>query len=186
MSVLFLMGLFSSAVWAYPEFQEYSKKVSKRPINCAMCHTHPDGPEGVKVGQIGRLNAEELNDLGLARQAFLPGKGVKNPILNEFGNVILNDLGKDKIVELRQSIEHFAAALSQTSDLDHDGISDAEEFLDGTHPVNSLDGHPWKLFKNNFAKNWFHILMMILATGFGLFSLNNLLHWLSSKADREK
>lgn len=181
--VFSLLGL-SSAV-AYPEFQRYSKATSGRTVNCAMCHTHSDGPDGLKPGQIGSLDQEALNGLGLARQAFEPGFAGKSPILNEFGNEVLKTVGKNKLTELKQKPELLADVLNKTSDLDGDGIPDFEEFKDGTHPLNSLDGHPWKLFKNNVRKNAFHIVMLLLATGFGLFGLSNLLHWLSIKTNRD-
>lgn len=182
--VFFFIGTIS--VCAHPEFQRYSREVSGRAINCSMCHKHSDGPDGLKPGQIGSLTPDELNDLGLARQAFKPGNKATNPILNEFGNLMLNDLGKEKILALRQHPELLSAALSKTSDLDGDGITDAEEYQDGTHPLISLDGRPGKLFKNNLRKNWFHILMISLATGLGLFGLQNALFWLSSKMDKDQ
>ena len=186
LGIVLLMTAAAGTASAYPEFQRYSKANSGRSVNCAMCHTHSDGPEGLKAGQIGGLNEEGLNQLGLARQAFLPGAGVHNPILNEFGNAILNRLGKNNIAELKQRPERLAEALSKESDLDLDGITDAQEYRDGTHPLNSLDGHPWKLFKNNFAKNWFHIVMIVLATGCGIYGLYHALLWLSAKAGKEK
>lgn len=185
-SVLVLFLAFGKLAFAHPEFQRYSKEVSGRSVNCAMCHMHSDGPVGLKPGQIGSLSQEDLNQLGLARQALKPNSGVKNPILNEFGNSILNQLGKDKILELKQNPEFLPQILSKTSDLDGDGISDAEELKDGTNPLNSNDGLPWKLFKNNFRKNWFHILMVTLATVLGLYSLQSFLHWLSIKTQKEK
>lgn len=181
--VLLLTGIGSAI--AYPEYQRYSKAKSGRSINCAMCHAHSDGPDGLKPGQIGSLNQDELNELGLARQAFEPGFAGKNPVLNEFGNSILKSAGKNKLTEFKQRPELIAETLAKTSDLDGDGIPDFEEFEDGTHPLNSLDGHPWKLFKNNVRKNAFHIVMLLLATGFGLFGLSNLLHWLSIKTNRD-
>lgn len=184
--ILFFIFVMVSGASAYPEFQRYSKEISKRPINCSMCHMHPDGPEGLKPGQIGSLDEEGLKQLGIARQAFQPGMDVENPILNKFGNLLLKTLGKQKLSELRQKPEFLADSLSKTSDLDSDGITDAQEFKDGTHPLNSLDGLPLKLFKNNFKKNWFHILMMVLATGFGLYGLQNALHWLAIKARKDK
>lgn len=178
--LFFLMSV--QTLWSYPEFQRYSKSVSGRFVNCAMCHRHSDGPEGVKTGQIGSLSSDELNALGLARQALKPGNTAKSPILNEYGNAILNQLGRDKLQQLRQNPAYLPPALSNTSDLDGDGIPDVAEFLDGTDPLNSLDGHPWKLFKNNLIKNSFHLAMIILATGLGLYGLFNLLLWLGVKA----
>ena len=186
LTIMALTSVYLTPAFAHPEFQRYSKSVSGRSVNCAMCHRHSDGPEGLKPGQIGSLNQDELNALGLARQALKPGAGIKSPILNEFGNSILNTLGKEKILEIQQRPELLPGLLSRTSDLDGDGIPDAEEFRDGTHPLNSLDGLPWKLFKNNLAKNWFDILMIVLATGFGLFGLHNAKLWLFRKAGREE
>lgn len=186
LAMLILLATHLSPAMAYPEFQRYSKASSGRSVNCAMCHTHSDGPDGLKAGQIGSLSQDELNNLGIARQAFEPGFEGKNPILNEFGNKILSSLGKNKLAELKQKPELLASALSNTSDLDGDGIADSDEFKDGTHPLNSLDGRPWKLFINNAKKNMFHIIMLVLATGFGLFGLTNALYWLSIKANKEK
>lgn len=186
LGTVLLLAAAAGTASAYPEFQRYSKANSGRFVNCAMCHTHSDGPEGLKQGQIGGLSDDDLNQLGLARQAFEPGAGVKSPILNEFGNDILNRLGKNKITEMKERPERLAEALAKDSDLDRDGIPDAEEYRDGTHPLNSLDGHPWKLFKNNFVKNGFHIAMMILATGCGIYGLYHALLWLSVKAGKEK
>jgi hypothetical protein len=186
LTAVLLNFIFAGLALAHPEFQRYSKSVSGRSINCSMCHMHSDGPDGLKPGQTGSLTSEELNNLGLARQALAPGAGAKNPILNEFGNLMLNDLGKEKIMTFRDHPELLALALSKTSDLDDDGITDAAEYLDGTHPLNSLDGKPLKLFRNNLAKNWFHILMMVLATGFGLYGLQHALIWLAIKTNKDK
>ncbi len=181
-----LMSLCVSVAEAYPEFQRYSKKVSGRAVNCAMCHKNSDGPEGIKPGQIGSLNDEELKALGVARQAFNPGNHARNPVLNDFGNAILNQLGKKKLMVIRRYPERLAPALSKASDLDGDGIPDAEEFLDGTHPLNPLNGHPWKLFKHNLAKNRFHLVMIILATGLGMYGLQNMLLFLMVRARKEE
>ena len=40
---------------AYPEFEAYVEKVSGMPVNCSLCHTHPDGPEGLNRDEIGSL-----------------------------------------------------------------------------------------------------------------------------------
>lgn len=189
MKIVFLAFLVSIGVltqaYAYPEFQIYSKKVSGRSVNCSMCHMNSDGPVGLKSGQIGILNEDELKALGMARQAFKPDNTAKNPVLNEFGNLILNQLGKEKLALYKDHPEMLFAALSKTSDLDKDGIIDAQEFEDGTHPLNVYDGRPLKLLKNNFKKNIFHIFMLVLATAFGLFGLSNALLWLSSKMKKE-
>ena len=185
-AALFLAAIFVSEAFAHPEFQRYYKEASGRSVNCGMCHMHSDGPEGVKSGQIGSLGQDDLNALGLARQALEPGAGLKSPLLNEFGNAILNDLGKNKIGEFKQRPELLAGALPKARDLDEDGITDVEEFLDGTHPLNSLDGRPWKLFKHNVVKNRFHLFMIVLATAFGFFGLKSAIAWLSSKARNEE
>jgi hypothetical protein len=41
---------------AYPEFEVWIEKNSGRYVDCAMCHSHPEGPEGVKAGQIRSLS----------------------------------------------------------------------------------------------------------------------------------
>jgi len=167
-----------TGAWAYPEFQIYSEDRSGRSVNCAMCHTHADGPEGLKHGQIGRLTPEELEQLGQARAAFEPGSDVESPVLNEFGNLILQQLGKREILLLRQDPGALADALGYESDLDGDGIPDAQEYLDGTHPLDPHHGDPWQLFKNNLVRYRFHVFMIVLATALGLYGLNNILHWL--------
>ncbi len=172
-------------VQAYPEFQQEIRKISGRSINCSMCHVHPDGPQGLKHGQIGGLTGEENSALGAARQAFKPGVNVNSPILNPFGNKMVYDLGREKIIQLKTQPALLFETLLPESDIDGDGISDADEIKDGTHPVNALDGLPQKLFIYNFTKNGFHILMMVLATGTGLFGLYNLLLWLSIKVKKE-
>jgi hypothetical protein len=166
---------------AYPEFQQFIVKNSGRTVNCAMCHTHPDGPEGLKPGQLGRLTPAELNELGRARAAFEPGAKVKNPILNEFGNHIINTIGKKKLLELRLAPAQLAEALPRDpkanpdTDLDHDGIPNVDEFLAGTNPLDKSDGDPWLLFKVNFARNLPSIILTLMATVAGLYGLRHLL-----------
>lgn len=183
---ILLLTILAAPGWAYPEFQRYSRDVSGRSVNCSMCHLHPDGPEGLKPGQIGSLDQDQLNELGLARQAFKPGNNAKSPILNEFGNHLLNDIGKEKLLIIKQRPEMLEQNISQTSDLDGDGILDAQEFMDGTHPLNVFDGHPWKLFKINLQRNWFHLTMIVIATALGLYGLQNLLYWFSLRMRKEK
>ena len=95
--------VLSAPAWAYPEFEAWVEKSSGRYVDCAMCHSHPDGPEGVKPGQIRSLGPEELDRLNDARSAFEPGMGVDSPILNPFGDEIINRLGKTKFLEIRTS-----------------------------------------------------------------------------------
>lgn len=176
LSLTFALGFASLPASAYPEFQAFIVKNSGRAVNCAMCHAHPDGPDGAAPGQIGRLTAAEQERLGRARAAFEPGAPVDSPILNSFGNHILKSLGKKKILELRLSPNQLAEALPKDSDLDNDGIPDYREYLDGTHPVNRHDGRPWLLFKNNFTRNLPSIFLTLTATIAGMWGLAHLLH----------
>lgn len=160
---------------AYPEFQKFVVSHSGRPINCAMCHAHHDGPEGTAPGQIGRLTPAEQAELGRARAALEAGANVNSPILNAFGNHIIDSLGKKKFLELRVAPAELAKMLPQDSDLDGDGIPDVREYLDGTHPLDKNDGSPWLLFQNNFKRNLPQILLTLAATIAGLYALNHLL-----------
>lgn len=170
---------------AYPEFQQYISKSSGRPVNCALCHTHSDGPEGTAPGQIGKLTPAELTELGLARAAFNPGSKAHNPILNAFGNHIIEAIGKTKVIELKREPEKLAAALPQDSDMDHDGIPDAVEVATGTHPLLKSDGRPWLLFKANFGTNWGQIILMLGATVFGLWGLKHILNGFAKATDAD-
>jgi len=190
---LFFTSFFFSLVfslngdlYAYSEFQEFSQKNSGRYVSCAMCHAHPDGPEGIKPGQVGSLNKEERQFLNQARAAIQPGVDVHSPILNEFGNEIIKQVGKKEFLLLRKTPERLVDALDSNSDLDDDGISDGEEFLEGTHPLNDQHGNPLKLFKHRFWVNRFDIFIIIFATFFGLFGFNHLLHWLHYKTSSLK
>ncbi len=173
-------------LYAYPEFQRYSQERSGRPVNCAMCHISSDGPEGSGHGQIGSLNGEELNRLNQARGAFAPGLAVRSPILNEFGNNIVRVMGKQKFVELRSRPAELPANYGFKSDLDGDGIPDAEEYLDGTQPLNRSHGAPLKIFMHNLIAYRFHILMIALATASGLYGLAHLLRGFSVRMDQSK
>ena len=164
-----------SIATAYPEFQKFVADETKRPVNCAMCHAHSDGPEGTAPGQIGKLTAAELDSLGRARAALLPGQEVNSPILNAFGNHIIKSMGKSKFVELKNAPAHLADLLPQDSDLDKDGIPDAREYLEGTHPLIRHDGNPWLLFKHNFQENLTIIVLTLLATISGILGLRHLL-----------
>lgn len=166
----------TGAVQAYPEFQQHVVKSTGRAINCAMCHTHSDGPEGTAPGQIGKLTSAEQAELGRARAAFTPGGNVKSPILNGFGNHLINALGKKQVLELRLTPAELANKLPQDSDLDQDGIADAAELRSGTHPLIKSDGLPWLLFKANLSANLGQIMLMLTATVLGLWGLHHLLH----------
>lgn len=167
-------------VFAYPEFQAFVAKSSGRTVNCAMCHSNSDGPEGTAPGQIGNLNAAELERLGRARAALQPGQDVNSPILNAFGNHIVKSIGKEKFIELKLSPAHLADLLPADSDLDHDGIPDAREYLDGTLPINHNDGNPLLLFQHNFRANFLSIVLTLAATVSGIWGLSHLLHGLAA------
>ena len=166
--------------YAYPEFQTFIAKSSGRTVNCAMCHSNSDGPEGTAPGQIGHLDAAELERLGRARAALQPGQSVDSPILNAFGNHIVKSIGKEKFVELKVSPGTLADVLPPDSDLDHDGIPDAREYLDGTLPVNHNDGNPLLLFHHNFRANFLAIVLTLAATVSGIWGLSHLLHGLAT------
>ena len=166
----------TGSVQAFPEFQKQIKEATGKAINCALCHEHSDGPEGTAPGQIGHLTSAEQAELGRARAAFNPGGNVKSPILNAFGNHIINSLGKKQFLELKVTPAELANKLPQDSDLDKDGITDAVELRTGSHPLIKSDGQPWLLFKANFAENLTQILLMLAATILGLWGLRHLLH----------
>jgi hypothetical protein len=172
------------AALAYPELETWVEAESGRFVNCALCHSHPDGPEGVKPGQIRSLDAAALERLNRARSAFEPGHDVDSPILNEFGNSIVERLGKRRILEIRTTDTGLLAdELGQVSDLDGDGIPDATEYREGTHPLDARHGAPLRLLGVNLARHWFDILMIALATLFGLYGLNHLLEWAARRAE---
>jgi len=183
-SLVLLVCLFSSTAMAHPEYLNYFKKESGRAINCSMCHINPEGPEGIKPGQIGSLSKDDKKILELARKSK-PGDNITNPILNPFGNEILNAIGHDKLVELEGNPSAIPGYLPKTSDLDNDGIPDYQELLDGTNPIDPNDGLPWKMFIHNFFKNWFQIMMITLATITGVFGLYNLILWFSIKTKKD-
>jgi hypothetical protein len=160
---------------AYPEFQKFVQGRSGRAVNCAMCHVNSDGPDGAGFGQIGSLTPEDLDRLNRARAAFEPGHEVASPILNRFGNHVMSTVGKTRFLQLRSRPEELAAALDAASDLDGDGISDAREYLEGTHPLKETDGNPWSLFVNNLARYRFHVVMIVIATVLTIYGLANLL-----------
>ena len=52
--VLSVLALAAPAS-AYPEFQKFTQQNSGRTTNCAMCHTHPDGPDGAALWTFERV-----------------------------------------------------------------------------------------------------------------------------------
>ena len=171
------MAWFAMSAEAYPEFQAWVDAQTERNVNCAMCHAHGDGPDGVKPGQIGSFDAEQLDALNEARQAFDPGQDIDSPILNAFGNRIVEKLGRTGFIEMRQRPGAFPEAYGFESDIDGDGIPDAREYIDGTLPTNAHHGAPMALFLHNVRANWGHLVLLAAATLLGLFGINNLLVW---------
>ncbi len=158
----------------YPEYQAFVEKNSKRSINCAMCHVNENGPVGNGPGQLGSLNEEEMKQLNKARAALEPGSDAESPILNDFGNKIINAIGKKKFLEYKSAPEKLAPALGNENDMDEDGISDAQEYLDGTDPLNKFHGDPQKLFWINLIRYKSHVILTVIAVisiNFGLLNL---------------
>ena len=176
LSLILLVLAVTGRGLAYPEFQRFVQEQSGRPINCAMCHANGDGPEGASRGQIGSLTPAELNKLNAARGALAPGIAVESPILNAFGNKIISTIGKTRFLELRARPGQLAEVYGFQSDLDRDGIADAQEYLDGTHPLNRMHGDPWSLFLHNLSEFRLHVILIVLATAAGFFGLSHLLH----------
>lgn len=158
-----LLLLWSGCAQAYPEYQQFVEKHSHKTVNCAMCHVHENGPTGTEKGQIGALNEEQLKLLNKARTALQPGADVDSPILNEFGNKIIEAIGKKRFVELKANPGDLAKELGETSDLDNDGIADSREFLDGTDPLNKFHGDPGKLFLVNLERYKLHVFLAVFA-----------------------
>lgn len=175
--------LAAPAALAYPEFHTAIQKTSGRGINCAFCHTHPDGPEGVKPGQVGSLSAEAIGRLNQARLLMEPGPPVDSPILNEFGDHLLATIGKSKLLAIKATPEELPSLVAP-GDLDDDGISDADEVRDGTLPTSPHHGDPWKLLRVNLQRYAFHILMLVVATLAGLWGIGHLFRWFGQEARR--
>ena len=148
--------------FAFNEFQIFIEQKSKKQLNCAYCHGHVNGPNGSEAGQLGSLN-EEQKQLTTYNQ-FLQGKKelADSPILNEFGNYLVKKLGYEKITNAQNDLSLLIDELKD-SDLDHDGINDAQELLDGTLPNDPLDGSPFKLFLNNIRKKSVEICFQVIA-----------------------
>jgi len=180
------VGLGTLPLRGHPEFQQHIVKSTGRPVNCAFCHTHADGPEGTAPGQIGHLTLAQQNELGRARAAFEPNAKPNSPILNAFGNHLINSIGKRKFLETRLVPGELPALLPKESDLDGDGISDATELAMGTHPLLKSDGDPWLLFKAGFAANLSQILLALAATVLGLRGLKHLLKGFAAATVEEK
>ncbi|MGE5783958.1 MAG: thrombospondin type 3 repeat-containing protein [Myxococcales bacterium] len=173
-----------SQVQGYPEFQREIQTSSHRVVSCAMCHAHPDGPDGVKHGQIGSLGQDETTRLNQSRSMLEPGPVVDSPILNSFGDYLVSDLGRKRLMYYRLHPAELAAAFDQKHDLDGDGIGDARELRDGTDPTDARHGDPGLLFVANLRRHWFHLVMLAAATMLGLFGLSRLFDWFAIEARR--
>jgi hypothetical protein len=175
-AILWAVAVLQSRAAGHSEFQAFVRSSSGRAVDCALCHTHSNGPEGTAAGQIGGLSADELSRLGRARAAFEPGAGVDSPILNDFGDLLVQRLGKKRILELRSAPNAIPGEIGFENDLDQDGIPDAREYLEGTHPLIASDGDPWALFVHNLRRSGIHVALISIATAITLFGLVNLLH----------
>ncbi len=160
---------------AFPKFQEFVEKHSGRTVNCALCHSNDNGPQGDGAGQLGSLSSEQQAALNKCRAALDPGVDVDNPVLNRFGNSIVKTIGMKKFLALQETPQDLPAALGNASDLDSDGIPDSEEYMDGTDTLNKYNGDPVKLFKVNIQRYWLHVLMAALSIGMLNFGLSELL-----------
>jgi len=167
---------------AYPEFQKWAQKASGRTVSCGLCHAHPDGPEGVKHGQTGSLTQPEMEALGRARTAFEPGQKVHSPILNAFGNRIIEVVGKKTFLSLRDNPAALAPLLGK-ADLDDDGLPDAREYVDGTDPLNPHHGDPRALGLVNLRRYGVHLGLLVLATMCGLWRLGHMLRWFAQATE---
>lgn len=162
--------LCNSNAYAFNEFQTFIEYNSKKQLNCAYCHSNVNGPEGKEKGQLDSLSEEEkqltaYNQFLKANKEF-----INSPILNEFGNYLVKKLGYETIVQAQEDPKIIVDKL-RDSDLDKDGITDSEEFLDGTLPNDTLDGNPFKLFMYNIKKKWIEICFQTLAVVLLIISL---------------
>ena len=171
-----------SVALAYAEFQKHIQATSGRNVNCAVCHAHGDGPDGVKSGQVGSLTPAEVERLNRARIAFEPGQTVDSPILNAFGNHVVLTVGKRHLLALKADPGALAGRLLET-DLDRDGIADGQELRDGTHPLDAQHGDPWKLLKVNAKRHGLHLALLAVATFLGLYGLGHILRWFGRTAE---
>ena len=173
--VFMLICFISLPAMSFPEFQAFVEKHSGRPTNCSMCHVNDQGPVGDDVGQIGSFNQSELGRLNKARMAFAPGSGVDNPSLNEFGNELVKKIGVRRLIFDRSDPIQIYFDLGQKSDLDGDGICDAQEYLDGTDTLNKFHGDPAKLFWINLRLHACEIIFAAFGIGLLLYGLKEVL-----------
>jgi hypothetical protein len=148
---------------AFPEFQSFVEKHSGRNVNCSLCHRNDEGPQGNGPGQLGSLTPAQMQEVNKARGAMKPGTSVDSPILSAFGNEIIRVVGMEKFAATKADPIQLATALGTTSDLDGDGIPDAEEYLDGTDPLNQYHGDPGKLLRINMQRHAGELLTALAA-----------------------
>jgi hypothetical protein len=158
----------------YPQYQAFVEKHSGRTVNCSMCHVNENGPVGNGVGQIGSLTAPQMAQLNEEHLAMAPGIDVHSPILNRFGNQIIKELGRAKFLQTMSNPAKLAEALGDKSDLDGDGISDAQEYLDGTDPLNKFHGDAWRMFWINLGRYKKHILLTAIAMALLTYGLSEI------------
>ena len=170
-----LLGLLASCAGAFPQFQTFSEENSGRPVNCGMCHTNPEGPSGSGPHQMGSLTPQEMERVNLSRAALEPGQEIDSPILNAFGNHIIKVVGAKKVFDAQSNPAGLATALGNTGDLDGDGIADAQEFLDGTDPLDRAHGDPGKLLLINLRRNGGQVAFIVVVIGLILLGLTGVL-----------
>ncbi len=168
---LLVIGQFNLKGYSFPQLEEFVAKHSGKPVNCAMCHANDAGPTGNDLGQLGHMTVAQMAKVNIARLAMQPGQNVDSPILNRFGNHIVETVGMQKLITLIAQPQDLATALGNKSDLDGDGIPDSEEYLDGTDPLNRFNGDPLKLFKINLSRNLIVICIISGALGLLVFGL---------------
>ncbi len=156
-AVVFWLTLGSPA-YSYPEFQQFAEKKSGKTTNCGTCHANASGPVGKGEGQVGALSAVEMDQLNKARSALEPGQNIDSPILNRFGDLIIKKLGKRKFLENRSNPAKLATDYGMDSDLDDDGVPDAQEYLDGTDPLNKFHADAGKIFIVNLSRYAPHLI----------------------------
>lgn len=162
-TLLVIAGLWPAAALSMPPYQEYSEQHSGRTTNCAMCHVNDMGPTGEGVGQLGSMTPAQLAQIRKAEAAMQPGSDIDNPLLNKFGNEIVHKIGMAKFLELTTDPGKLPEAIGYDSDLDGDGIPDAQEYLDGTNPLDKNQGDPKKLFFINLNRCKFDIILAAIA-----------------------
>jgi hypothetical protein len=165
---------------AYPEFQRHIQSSSGQVVSCALCHSHPDGPDGSKHGQIGGLSGPELAALAQSRAQLQPGSVVDNPILNDFGDYLVASLGRNRLLALRSTPNLLASAVGADHDQDQDGIADSRELRDGTDPTDPRHGHPALLLAINAQRHWAELALATVATSLALFGLKRLLKFFTA------